>query len=147
MKEKTLSKIVIILLAAVLAVTGALAAYVIVSNQQLEKELRSIRREIDNIETDSSGDMTAQLALLSESFMGDIETKIEEITQGISADIGTQIADQISGVENALSKYDGDIETITASLEELNESMTQVNEVITSLQEILDSIKSFLKIE
>ncbi len=146
MKEKTLSKIIIIFLAVVLAAMGALAAFVYVSNQRLEKELRSIRREIDDIDTAAGDDTAAQLALLSGALMEELEGTIEGVTADISAQISEQMAEQIGGVEEALSKYDDDIASISSSLEELNENMVAVSKVIVSLQEILDSIKDFLKI-
>ena len=146
MKEKTLSKVVIILLSVVLAVTGALAAYVYISNQQLGRELRSIRREIDDIDAGSGEDTAAQLALLSGGLMEELESTIDGVAADISAQISDEMAGQIGGVQEALTKYDDDIASITSSLEELNENMVAVNEVIVSLQEILDSFKSFLKI-
>lgn len=144
MKEKTLSKIIIIFLAVVLAATGALAAFVYVSNQRLEKELRSIRREIDDI--DAGDDTATQLAILSGTLMEELSGTIEGVTAGISAQIAAEIAQEISSIEDTFAKYDDDIKSIVTSLEELNENMVAVNEVIVSLQEILDSIKDFFKI-
>lgn len=57
MKEKTLSIIIIFL-----AARGALAAFVYISNQRLEKELCSIRREIDDIDAGEGDGTAAQLA-------------------------------------------------------------------------------------
>ncbi len=146
MKEKTLSKVMIIFLAVVLAATGALAAVVCISNQRLERELASIRREIKDIETDSGDDSAAHLAILSQTLAGELEGTIEQVTADISGQIATQIEAEMSGVEESLAKYDGDIASIVTSLEELNTNMVAVNEVIVSVQEILDSIKNFLKI-
>ena len=139
MKEKTLLRVVIIMLAVVLAVTGALAAYLYISNQRVEKELRSIQRQLDEIEENMGEQSPIDFTALSQMFMGELEGKVDEITQ--------EIKEEIAAVENSFMQYDDDIESITSSLEELAVSMESANEVITDLQEILDSIKNFLRIE